>query len=585
MTDIRERPEPAAGDHPPVYERRVSRRRLLLGGAATAAVASATWVAVFRETSSSPTAPDPVAFPGEIPRYRQGYRNWSGEIAVDDVWTCAPRSPAEVVDIVNWAWSAGWTVRARGAMHNWSPLALAPGARPRDVILVDAAALNAVEVDTTGSPAVVTAQAGVLLDDLLTRLHTEGLGLYPLPAPGDITLGGALAIGAHGTYLPVAGARAPAGQSYGSLSNQVVGLTAVVWDAAAGRYELRDFRRDDPDIAALLAHLGRAFITEASLQAGPDYRLRCQSWTDVPADEIFAPPGSDGRTFEQYLADTGRANTIHFAFTDRPWLRIWADAPERPPESVEVTEPYNYPFSDQLAPEVVESLTQGLRDDPTTAPEFGQLQLDAVAAGLAAGAGDLWGWSRTVLNYVRPSTLRVTAGSVAVLTARGDVQRVLHEFYTWWQDALARYQVEGRFPINVALEIRATALDDPADVAVDGAVTPALSALRPHPDHPEWDTAVWLDAITLPGTPDAPEFFAEMERWIYATFAGDHALARPEWAKGWAYTAERGAWTDEAVLSEVIPSRFDSWTTAVDALNRHDPHRIYTSPLLEALLP
>ena len=41
----------------------------------------------------------PPDFPTDIPVYRETYRNWAGEIQVDGMWTCAPRTPAEVVTV------------------------------------------------------------------------------------------------------------------------------------------------------------------------------------------------------------------------------------------------------------------------------------------------------------------------------------------------------------------------------------------------------------------------------------------------------------------------------------------------------
>ena len=53
-----------------------------------------------------------------------------------------------------------------------------------------------------------------------------------MPAPGDITIGGALAIDAHGAALPANGETQVSGSTYGSLSNLVTSLTAVVWSSA-----------------------------------------------------------------------------------------------------------------------------------------------------------------------------------------------------------------------------------------------------------------------------------------------------------------------------------------------------------------
>jgi FAD/FMN-containing dehydrogenase len=145
---------------------------------------------------------------------------------------------------------------------------------------------------------------------------------------------------------------------------------------------------------------------------------------------------------------------------------------------------------------------------------------------------------------------------------------------------LRAYTARGRYPVNGPVEIRVTGLDGP----VDGAPPPALSAIRARADHPEWDTVVWLDLLTLPGTPDAGVFFREVERFIFVVFPG----ARPEWSKGWAYTAA-GAWTDEGVITGTVPAAFragpgPTWDAAVATLDRLDPNRIFTNPFLDTLL-
>jgi FAD/FMN-containing dehydrogenase len=53
-----------------------------------------------------------------------------------------------------------------------------------------------------------------------------------MPAPGDITVGGMLAINAHGSAIPGTGETRQPGQTYGSLSNPILSLTTVVWFTA-----------------------------------------------------------------------------------------------------------------------------------------------------------------------------------------------------------------------------------------------------------------------------------------------------------------------------------------------------------------
>lgn len=224
--------------------------------------------------------------------------------------------------VVNWARRQGWTVRARGLSHGWSPLTITPGTDSgAPVMLVDTTAhLTGMTLESTG-PAAVRVGSGATLEGLLTFLEGHGLGVTACPAPGDLSIGGALAVDAHGTAVPAAGETRLPGHTYGSLSNLVLSLTAVVWDADSDAYVLRTFTRDDADGAALLTHAGRALVTEFVLRAGANSSLRCLSRTDIPAGELFAPPGGDGRTFASFLDEAGRLEAIWFAFTEFPGSR------------------------------------------------------------------------------------------------------------------------------------------------------------------------------------------------------------------------------------------------------------------------
>lgn len=525
-------------------------------------------------------------FPADVALYRSAYRNWVGEITADGLWACAPGSPDELVDVVNWAWRQGWRVRARGASHGWSPLTVTEGTPSgAPVLLVDSVPhLTGLALD---SPTAVRAGTGVTMEALLTFLEEHRLGVTAAPAPGVLTLGGALAVDAHGTAVPARGERRRPGHTYGSLSNLVLSLTAVVWDARAGAYVLRTFRRDEADCAALLTHLGRALVTEVVLRVGANTDLRCVSRTDIPAGELFAAPGSgEGRTFASYLDEAGRVEAIWFAFTEHPWLKVWSVCPTRPLTSRKVTRPYNYPFSDNIPGPVAELVGRMTSDAAWyLAPLLGTAQYEAAALGLVTTlSADLWGPSKNTLLYLKPSTLRVHANGYAVLTSRDRVQRVVSEFAAFYRERLTAHASRGSFPVNGSVEIRVTGLDDPGDAGVAGARAPLLSALRPPADHPEWDTAVWLDILTLPGTPDAEAFLREIERFLLRTYDGGFALTRVEWSKGWAYTDD-GVWDDEEVLDDVVPAAVgrDAWAEADAALDRLDPHRVYGNAFLDRL--
>jgi len=524
-------------------------------------------------------------FPADVDLYRTAYRNWVGEITATGLWACAPADGGQAVAVVNWAWRNGWRVRGRGSAHGWSPLTLTEGT-PSDapVLLVDTAThLTGLALE---SPHAVRAGTGVTLEALLTFLEGHGLGVTAAPAPGDLTLGGALAIDAHGTAVPAKGEQRLPGQTYGSLSNRVLSVTAVVWDESSGAYALRTFARDDADVAALLTHLGRALVTEVVLRVGANSNLRCVSRTDIPAAELFAAPGGDGRTLASHLDKAGRVEAIWFAFTEFPWLKVWSVEPTKPLTSRRVTSPYNYPFSDNV-PTLVADIAGRMVSDAAwyLAPVLGNAQYDTAALGLVATlSADLWGPSKNTLLYLKPTTLRINANGYAVLTRRDQVQRVVAEFTAFYRERLAVYSALGRFPVNGSVEIRVTGLDDPADAELVGARAPLLSALRPDAGHPEWDTAVWLDILTLPGTPYAEKFLREIERFLLDRHDGTDSLTRVEWSKGWAYT-EEAVWDDEEVLGTVVPASLGdgAWGQAAGILDRLDPHRVFGNAFLDRL--
>jgi FAD/FMN-containing dehydrogenase len=557
----------------------VSRRVLLAGMGGT----SMFWTPIGRVLGDAGcvTPPD---FPASIPLYRRAYQNWAGETRADDVWTCEPGSPGDVVALAGWAHAHGYVLRPQGFRHGWAPLTITAGTGcDSRVLLIDLPARLTAMSMVDGSS--VRVQAGASMEALLGFLEDEGYGLTATPAPGDLSVGGALAIGAHGTAVPAAGeARAP-GTTYGSLSNLVTSVTAVVWDAAAGRYALRTFDRDEPGSAALLTHLGRGFVVEVTLRVGANRNLRCLSRIDIAATALFAEPGTTEDTFQSFLIEAGRVEAIWFPFTTHPWLKVWSVAPDRPPTSRRVLGPYNYPFSDNVPKPVADLAGAIASGQYYLAPALGQAQYAAALAGLTATfSADIWGPSKNVLLYVRPSTLRMHANGYAVLVRRADVQWVVHTFAAEYQRLLTEYAGQGRFPVNGAVEIRATGLDEPSDVEVAGAVAPLLSATTPDPANPEWDTAVWLDVLTLPGTAHANAFYRDLERFLFAAFTGSRAAVRVEWSKGWAYTDE-AAWADPDLLGGAIPASFGaSWRTAVSTLDRYDPHRIFSNTFLDGLL-
>jgi hypothetical protein len=326
-------------------------------------------------------------------------------------------------------------------------------------------------------------------------------------------------------------------------------------------YTLQTFTRSDPDAKAFLTHLGRALLVDATLQVVDNYNLRCQSFTNIGWQTLFAAPGagpSSGSAFADYLAMSGRVEVIWFPFSDNPWIHVWSVEPTQPSGSVNADHPYNYPFADHV-PDVlqlfIKKILAGL---PSVTPEFGKAAALITANGLDGKnsfgindpsyqppSRDIWGPSKNTLLYIQDTTLRVTANGYAVQMKKADVQQAVSDFANYFNRLLTSYAKNGQYPINSAVEIRVTALDDPSQVGVAHAESPVISALSMDAVAVQngWDVALWLDVLTIPGTASSNQFYVDLETWILARFSGTSAQVLPEWSKGWAYTADQGPWT------------------------------------------
>ncbi len=574
-------------------------RRSFLQAAAGTALVGATgamgWTPAFRiPVAGAATIPSPPGFPSSISLYQQAYQNWSGEIVVDSVWTAAPATSADVVTIANWAHANGWRVRPKGKGHGWSPLILPEGSTSSDYLLVDTTQhLTRVSVNTSGTPATVTAQTGVTMDTLLADLGAVGLGLTANPAPGDLTLGGVLAIGGHGTAVKGSGETAISGKTYGSVSNLILSLTAVVWNAATGSYALRTFSRSDPAIKPLLVHVGRAFITDVTLQVGADVHLQCVSYWTVPQSTLFAAPASAGsQSFQNLVLSSGRVEVISFPFTTLPWLKVWSIKNSQPFFSNAVSGPYNYAFANTVSSTESSFIASLLKGVTSGTPAFENAEMAAVGTGLIfENTGNIWGPSRYSTLYVKPTTLQVTANGYAILTSTSSIQQVVYDFYSYYTNLVNQYRSNGQYPMNGPIEFRVTGLDTTSDVVLSGAQQPQLSALRPRPDQPGWNCAVWIDALTIPGTPYADEFYTQLEAWMLSHYTGSYGAVRFEWSKGWAYSTN-GGWSNTAALQTTIPAMYttgqasgDGWSAALATLDSYDPNRVFASPFHDHLMP
>ncbi len=556
-----------------------TRRRLLGAGVAVAAA----WTPIARLAPAA-ADPGPVGFPAGVALYRQQFANWSRELVVDDLWTCRPTSPDQLLAVADWGARSGWRVRARGFQHGWSPFLITSDTdRDSHVVLVDTTGLAAIRVLPDGR---VRAGAGATSAAVLEALHAAGRGLVSVPAVGDVTVGGMLAISAHGAAVPADGEIPHPTASFGSLSGAVSELTAAVWQD--GRFVARTFTRADPELRALACSLGRCFVLEVVLDTVPAYSLRCRSIVDIPSSELFGPDRPGARTFASFLRRAGRLEALHSPHTDHNWLKVWSVAPRQPLGTRRTSGPYNYPFSDQIPVEIADLAQQLMAGNDAASPVFSNLVWAVASAGLLATASiDLWGPAWHTQLYIQATTLRARELGIALLTSRARVQGVLHGFFAEFRRLERVYADRGLYPMNIPLEIRASGLDGAL-----GAY-PTLAATSPDPTAPDLDTVLFINPLTLVGSRGADAFYTDLESYLNCL---DPAVARfrPEWSKNFLYTPHGPAMTGDLSgreeATERLRERFrvgrpagDRWDDAAAALERLDPRGVFTNDFHDAL--
>jgi hypothetical protein len=625
------------------------------------------------------------------------FENWDETTQCAGLVFAMPKTAGQIEAVCEWAVKYGAKVRPAGSHHNWSPITV-DNVRDKDGKAAVTADL-VVEVgfkehmnkvidvvpSKTGSDAVCVVQPGITIEELTDKLEKWndgkngdiGYGFVNTPGALPLTLGGMVAIGAHGNSVPVDGG-AKEGE-YGSFSSLVVACKAIVWDAAAKKYAEKPFSSAAGDLAPFMTNFGRCCITEFSIRVEKNYTMRCQSFFDVTKAVLFAPPArnADGSvtnpegSFAWHIGQTGRLETIAFPFTKRPWVKKWSVCPTKPAESKEVTQCDNYKFSDtydELTTDLyktildqsvstnqyrrhlvdyfhdeqdydvdaqaghhegehsiwgaVKSAGSGIKDvmiegAAVVAAPFLKVTVSLVGSpkhteyvsytarqmmikGFAkSGNQDIWGTSRSTMLYVSTTTIRITANGYAVSTKRANVGFVLHAFDALYEEMLAEYAANDKYPINMPTEIRVCGKNDHHAVSGGKGINPPLDPLSKTPDDEAngFDVVVYFNVLTLPGTPGAAEWYREFEQRLTTQpkagagkkdysewFTGANAKTAVEWSKGWAYDGTKGAWQDSAFIART-KGFYPRWDDMAGALDKHDPEALYSNKWLSAFLP
>ncbi|QIS05625.1 FAD-binding protein [Nocardia brasiliensis] len=237
--------------------------------------------------------------------------NWAGDQQCTPATVTAPRSTADLAEILGRAGDAGQTVRVAGAGHSFTDTVLTDG------VLLDLSKFDRV-LDVDRATGRVRVEAGATLKTVSEALHGHGLAF---PNLGDIdvqTVAGATATGTHGT-----------GATLQNLSAALHSIELMLADGSV--VELN--AETDPEAwrAARVSVGALGVITAVTLQLVPSFVLEGVE-RPIPLEDVLADLDSyvDGNQhFEFYmfahsaLALTKRNNPVELAEQPRGKAVDW----------------------------------------------------------------------------------------------------------------------------------------------------------------------------------------------------------------------------------------------------------------------
>ncbi|MCS3441893.1 D-arabinono-1,4-lactone oxidase [Microbacterium phyllosphaerae] len=195
------------------------------------------------------------------------WQNWGRSAQVKPLRVERPRTPEGVQRAVKAAVAQRLTIKAVGAGHSFTGIAVAPGVL---LELDDMQGLVSVD-EATGQ---VTLLAGTRLHRIPGLLAPYGLAMENL---GDIdrqSISGAISTGTHGT-----------GASFGGLAAQVVGATLVT---ATGEFLRVDAEQNSDLLPAVALGLGAlGILVEVTLRCVPAFILKAID-EPAPLDDVLA---------------------------------------------------------------------------------------------------------------------------------------------------------------------------------------------------------------------------------------------------------------------------------------------------------
>jgi FAD/FMN-containing dehydrogenase len=225
--------------------------------------------------------------------------NWSGVHRAAPARWHQPASEDELAALLVDTARAGGAIRAVGAAHSWSDIAV-----PHEAALDLSRLRGVLAIDEDPIAPTITVAGGTRLEEITAALDARGLAMPILGSIAQQTIAGAIATATHGSSL-----------THGNLASLVSALRLVT-----GRGELLDLDGNDPRLAGARVHLGAlGVVTRVTLRVTRAFALH-ETREPLPLATVVRDFEAIARSAEYvklwWLPSTGRVLVFRYDRTD-----------------------------------------------------------------------------------------------------------------------------------------------------------------------------------------------------------------------------------------------------------------------------
>lgn len=251
------------------------------------------------------------------------WHNWGGNLTANPASLCKPQTRDDLFDILQQAKQESKTIRLLGGGYSWTPMV------PTDGYIIDMSCLNKI-ISIDQEKKQVTVEAGMRVGDLSLAIggqpyDLDGKPIQPVITPETalsletesvipwITVGGAVALGCHGT-----------GYNMGTISDEVVAMEVLLAD---GTWRTFSSETDGEEIMnAMRVNLGAlGIIYSVTFQCVPAFNLKAVDMRANMTETIIG--------IKDLVLNHDYVEVFWFPFNEEAWIKTWDKTNEPPNES------------------------------------------------------------------------------------------------------------------------------------------------------------------------------------------------------------------------------------------------------------